>query len=466
MVRSLSGMVSTAKPTPFHQMLSTLGEEGRLLRLYTQNVDGIDVALPALETNVPLNRKGPWPRSVQLHGGLEKMVCSKCHALSTFEPDLFDGPVPPPCQKCEETDTIRTNHAGKRSHGVGRLRPRMVLYNEHNPDEEAIGACMGADLRARPDAIIVVGTSMKIPGVRRIVKEMCGVVRGRRDGIAIWINQDDPPPGLYFEDCWDLVVKGPCDEVARQWNMSMNPHIACSSSDIERARDETNVEVIVRQAAKARTIEMLTPAPSPRSQPSQKFFDPVKSDAAAESDTKGKAKTTSNRRNTKVIGTSKKSKTTKKKHLVVGESKSDSTISATFRVSKPGRAPSKLAKQSVATELVLKPMLATAAQKNNAGPRLPSPKEARVPTSVQSHGSQRQEKLRRDSLFSGQESSFNITCESMPTSGSDDEYRTPEQQPYLPRTPEAAVDHKPPMLQNRETISPKSIPRGMETIIS
>ena len=127
--------------------------------------------------------------------------------------------MPPLCPKCKEADSLRTCHAGKRSHGIGRLRPRIVLYNEHNPDEEAIGAVVTSDLRTRPDAIIVVGTSMKIPGVKRIVREMCGVVRGRQNGGAVWINRDPVPVAKEFEDCWDLVVKGDSDEVARRVNL-------------------------------------------------------------------------------------------------------------------------------------------------------------------------------------------------------------------------------------------------------
>ncbi|MCJ1479592.1 hypothetical protein MMC13_008278 [Lambiella insularis] len=265
MVRSLSHLVSAAEPTAFHHMLSTLGSEGRLLRLYTQNVDGIDVALPSLQTNVPLSTKGPWPRSIQLHGGLEKMVCSKCNHLSNFEPLLFDGPEPPLCKVCMETDKVRTDHAGKRSHGIGKLRPRIVLYNEHNPDEEAIGAVVGSDLRSRPDAVVVVGTSMKIPGVRRIVREMCGVVRGRRDGLAVWVNRDPPPLGKEFEDCWDLVVKGASDKVAQQWSDANRGYMDCTDSEIERAKQKAGkVQVVINSPVKNVALHgMPTPSASP-----------------------------------------------------------------------------------------------------------------------------------------------------------------------------------------------------------
>lgn len=273
MVRSLSKLVGEARPTAFHQMLATLASEGRLMRLYTQNVDGIDTSLPPLKTSVPLSMKGPWPRTIQLHGGLKKMVCSKCNHLAEFDAAQFEGPLPPPCPACTETDKVRTYHAGKRSHGIGRLRPRIVLYNEHNPDAEAIGTVVSSDLRTRPDALIVVGTSMKIPGVRRIAREMCGVVRGRKSGLTVWINQDSPPTGKEFENCWDLVVKGACDEVAyradmRRWDDDIVDFTTCTESEAERAKaraGEVNV-VIESPSKKTSCTNISTPEPSPKHQ--------------------------------------------------------------------------------------------------------------------------------------------------------------------------------------------------------
>ncbi|KAI9844414.1 MAG: hypothetical protein M1837_005615 [Sclerophora amabilis] len=274
MVRSLSQLVTTARPTVFHHLLATLAKEGRLLRLYTQNVDGIDTSLPPLKTKVPLGPKGPWPQTVQLHGGLGKMVCQKCNSLSDFEAALFDGPEPPSCPECEQLDLVRTNIAGKRSHGIGKLRPRIVLYNEHNPDDEAIGAVTRADLKSRPDAVIVVGTTLKVPGVRRIVREMCGVTRGRRDGVAIWINNGPEPSGREFEDCWDLVVRGDCDEVARQagfkkWDDKSDEYEEIGDEAWKKIKRESDEPKVVIQTPSKRTglkqvQGVLTPIASPR----------------------------------------------------------------------------------------------------------------------------------------------------------------------------------------------------------
>ncbi|KAJ9134014.1 NAD-dependent protein deacetylase hst4 [Pleurostoma richardsiae] len=219
MVRDLSRLTQQAAPTPFHHMLASIAEEGRLMRLYSQNVDCIDTAMRPLATAVPLNAKGPWPTTVQLHGGLEKMVCTKCGQLEPFNASLFEGPEPPLCERCKEDDHVRTKFAGKRSHGIGRLRPRMVLYQEYHPDADAIGAVSESDLRRVPDAVIVVGTSLKVPGVRRIVKEMCLATRAKRDGFTAWINLDPEPQGSDMKDLWDLVVRGKCDDIAELLNL-------------------------------------------------------------------------------------------------------------------------------------------------------------------------------------------------------------------------------------------------------
>lgn len=267
MVRELSHLTKSAEPTVFHHMLATLAAENRLLRLYSQNVDGIDTRMTPLSTNTPLNAKGPWPRTIQLHGGLDKMVCSRCGQLEAFAGSLFEGPDPPPCNACAEEDIARTQFANKRSRGIGRMRPRMVLYNEHNPDDEAIGAVASADLRTRPDAVIVVGTSLKVPGVRRIAREMCAVARGRRDGFTAWINNEPEPVGPEFKDCWDIVVRGDCDEVARhvglpKWDdRSSGAYSEVTDEQVKQAKQAGGVEVRV-------TVPrgILTPAGTPKHQ--------------------------------------------------------------------------------------------------------------------------------------------------------------------------------------------------------
>ncbi|RAR06595.1 nad-dependent histone deacetylase sir2 [Stemphylium lycopersici] len=293
MVRTLSHHTKSAKPTAFHHLLATLAQEGRLMRLYTQNVDGIDTSLPPLSTQVPLPKKGPWPKTVQVHGGLDFMSCSKCHAVTPFDADQFNGPSPPPCPSCVQNDEIR-QVADKRSHGIGRLRPRMVLYNEHNPDDESIGSCASYDMRMRPDAVIVAGTTLKVPGVRRIAREMCNIVRDRKDGVTVWLNNDPEPVGKDLEDKWDLVVKGPCDEVARHANMRRwdDPmdYRTVTDEDLSKIKEKQRAEVVIgtpRKPGVLRNAGQLTPGQSPRIQP--RSFTKDEPDTPSKKGTKRKA---------------------------------------------------------------------------------------------------------------------------------------------------------------------------------
>lgn len=270
MVRSLSEEAEKTSPTAFHHMLARLGRDNRLTRLYTQNIDGIETSMPPLETQIPLNVKAPWPRTIQLHGSLEKMVCQKCRHMGTFDRAMFDRPDAPECPECVIKNQFRME-TGQRSHGIGKMRPRIVLYNEHNPDEEAITSVMNADIRSRPDALIVVGTSLKIPGVRRLVKSLCSVIRSRRNGVTMWIN-NEPPSGKEFEDSFDLVVKGDCEEVARlahlkRWDDDSEPVFdECNSSDVERIKSEQGpISIVIRTPKKHKSLAqtgMLTPSSS------------------------------------------------------------------------------------------------------------------------------------------------------------------------------------------------------------
>ena len=284
MVREMSTLSHTAQPTPFHHLVARLAHEGRLLRFYTQNVDGLENKLDPLRTIVPLCSKAPWPKTVQLHGGLEKMICSKCKDTSDFRADMFDQDLPPECSECQELDRTRTEVAGKRSHGIGRLRPRMTLYNEVGPDDDAIGSCAKQDLKTRPDCVLVVGTTLSVPGVRRIAKEMCAIARDRRDGFTAWINLDPEPTGKDLENAWDLIVTGTADEVASRANLG---HWDEPEEEIQAVKEEDVQRVDVHVAV-----------PSPRK--AQSFYDPVAE--CAQANTVGMCELNANKKGQKKRG--------------------------------------------------------------------------------------------------------------------------------------------------------------------
>ena len=100
---------------------------------------------------------------------------------------------------------------------------------------------------------------------------MCATVRDRKDGTTIWINNDPEPKCKELENVWDLIVQGPCDEVAR--------HAAMQKWDDPVHKEVTNDElpkhkpsVVIGTPKKGiRNQGMLTPAQSPRIGPQSRL---------------------------------------------------------------------------------------------------------------------------------------------------------------------------------------------------
>ncbi|CCH41632.1 NAD-dependent deacetylase hst4 [Wickerhamomyces ciferrii] len=214
MIRQLYELTNESEPTDFHKMLNDISKDGRLLRLYTQNIDCLETDLSDLQTTVPIKSNPPYPPTIQLHGTIKYMYCSKCRWNSTLQPELFEGNEAPACPECTELDEIRIL-SGKRSQGIGCLRPRIVLYNEFHPDGEHIGQVSTLDLKSKPDCLIIAGTSLKIPGVRKLVRELARSVHAAR-GCVIWVNVDEPTVSVVdFVEHIDLIVTGDCQNIPK-----------------------------------------------------------------------------------------------------------------------------------------------------------------------------------------------------------------------------------------------------------
>ncbi len=54
----------------------------------------------------------------------------------------------------------------KRRHGIGRLRPNVILYGEDNPKNDTIGEWTEQDLGTGPEVVFAVETALKVPGAR------------------------------------------------------------------------------------------------------------------------------------------------------------------------------------------------------------------------------------------------------------------------------------------------------------
>ena len=198
-----------------HKFIRTLAESGRLLRCYTQNIDGLE-GREGLATDLSLGKGGPVSKKkrkrsslagvpgeiglgdgeghgdiltapkrgcqvVQLHGELDTLRCMHCQGTCRYDDEkvaaLMEGRAPD-CPSCLTKDYERRK-AGKRGTRVGGLRPNIVLYGEEHPQGDTIGTITRADLTSRPDMMIIFGTSLKVHGLKRLVKEFAASIHSR-----------------------------------------------------------------------------------------------------------------------------------------------------------------------------------------------------------------------------------------------------------------------------------------------
>ncbi|KDQ50080.1 hypothetical protein JAAARDRAFT_200323 [Jaapia argillacea MUCL 33604] len=62
---------------------------------------------------------------------------------------------------------------------LGTLRPAIVLYDEPHPLGDEIGTIQTTDLNRTPDLLLIMGTSLKVRGFKKLVKEFAKAVHSR-----------------------------------------------------------------------------------------------------------------------------------------------------------------------------------------------------------------------------------------------------------------------------------------------
>ena len=246
-IAGLKQAVDDASPSPTHRFIKALDAKGRLLRSYTQNIDGLEERAGLLGSSSQ-EAKAPSPskakgkaraklkikeiRNVQLHGDIHRVRCTVCSAdypCSMSYLEMFSQGFPPDCPdcttRCEWPDGVCIPLADSgspaqarvarsaRALRVGTLRPAIVLYDEPHPLGDEIGQIQAADARKGPDLVIIMGTSLKVHGLKKLVKEFAKVTHARKGpktpGIVIFVNKT--PPGSEWDGVIDYHVEGDTD---------------------------------------------------------------------------------------------------------------------------------------------------------------------------------------------------------------------------------------------------------------
>ncbi|KAL5312998.1 hypothetical protein ACEPPN_019424 [Leptodophora sp. 'Broadleaf-Isolate-01'] len=187
------------QPTPFHKTMATLAQKHKLTLHIAQNIDCVEQRLPDLEA-----------KTVRLHGRVDQMRCQKCNWVGAFQPRLFQGADLPSCSRCVERYQARVSQ-GKRIPNPGELRPDVLLYNEPHPDDTGIWQTIQRGLRKRPDLVLIVGTTLKVPGALSIATNFCRATQSR-GGVAIWMSKEEPLSKV--RHLFDYVFRGDCDDLA------------------------------------------------------------------------------------------------------------------------------------------------------------------------------------------------------------------------------------------------------------
>ncbi|GJN89447.1 hypothetical protein Rhopal_002433-T1 [Rhodotorula paludigena] len=188
---SPSSSHASPKPlTPTHDFMRTLKKRNKLLRVYTQNIDGFEGVGTGLR---PVPLEGITPKSRAADGANAIDAKGKGKGKAKIEGDFV---------QLHGSVLARTLSSLSRAF----LRPAITLYNESPPASSAltIGTLSLSDLSASPgpDVMLVMGTSLKIPGFKKLVKEFARSVKSR-GGLRVLVNREEIGSKSEWKDVFD-----------------------------------------------------------------------------------------------------------------------------------------------------------------------------------------------------------------------------------------------------------------------
>lgn len=283
-----------------HKFIKTLRDGGRLMRCYTQNIDCLE-AREGLVTDLkrgkgnkrrfmkkhyeehrPVNTIGTdhdgGCEVVQLHGELNTLRCTVCSTQWTWtenETDVFMEGFAPRCKKCARKSQER-QETGKRGLAVGSLRPNIVLYGEDHPQNSLLSPFVPYDTACQPDVLIIMGTSLKVFGLQKIIREFAKAVHAQKKGRVIFVNRTRPAESVW-DSFIDYFVPMDCDDWVNnlkqrradiwlhQGNIdeTMKPKKKRKST----ATKQKNIEVVIPSAPRINTPSKVVKSPSKSKSP-------------------------------------------------------------------------------------------------------------------------------------------------------------------------------------------------------
>lgn len=217
-----------AKATETHKFIRTLKEKNKLLRCYTQNIDSLEKSLNlkcGIDTSEFLEEDASSMKTfrqnwndldvVQLHGNLHKLSCTQClknYDWTQEKQMMLKEGENPECANCHSKYQERL-YSGKRLTGnIGILRPDIVLYGENHPQSEILSRGLNIDMAMKCDLVLIMGTSLKVDGVKKLIRSLCKNVH-ERGGKVIFVNKT--PISKQFASLVDYEILSDCDNFIR-----------------------------------------------------------------------------------------------------------------------------------------------------------------------------------------------------------------------------------------------------------
>ncbi|KAF9566096.1 DHS-like NAD/FAD-binding domain-containing protein [Agrocybe pediades] len=279
-ISQLKRSIDKAEPAPTHHFIKTLDSKKRLLRSYTQNIDGLEARVGLLGSSchdAKSNGKGKSKlrtkdvRNVQLHGDIHRVRCVACSAEYPCEEKylaIFEQGSAPECPECLSRSEARVARSA-RAIRVGNLRPGIVLYDESHPLGDDIGTIHTNDLKRKPDMLIIMGTSLKVHGLKKLVKDFARTIHGsdspsgasssKKPYKVIFVNKT--APSSEWADIIDYHIEGETDawsnKVIEDWKR-MRP----SDWEIQQTLVDNGSPTAISMGLK--TVKMGAPSSRPK----------------------------------------------------------------------------------------------------------------------------------------------------------------------------------------------------------
>ena len=184
------------KPTLGHFFIKVLADKGKLRRLYSQNIDGLDGHAAV-----------PKHLLVTVHGCIGSAACESCktpvdyaefaHNVRTKIRNIYDATDP-------EAPTISSNIVCKKCNKP-QVKPATVLYGTQLPRRTF--ECLNEDFNDREnqvDLMIIAGTSLT-------VQPAAGWVQSLPPGKRLLINLEAVGEELGLDFTKDHFLQGTCD---------------------------------------------------------------------------------------------------------------------------------------------------------------------------------------------------------------------------------------------------------------